>query len=195
MLTPDSCPQNYPNDGPVVQFTKGERPFSIRQNCDAQATTSAQGAGLADYERAYLVGLLASFPIRSLADLIIVRDGVATIRADIPLHALSLEDACTIQGLAGGGRLPAPPTEEPEEGGAFVVHRTDHTFLGAVRLTGRQKHVLGMLAQGKSNAQIGRALNLTVGTVKIHVTAIFKTLGVKNRTQAAIVAAQLGLEG
>lgn len=194
MLTLDSCPQNYPSSGPVVQFTKGERPFSIRQNSDANATTSVQGAVLADHEREYLANLLATFPIRSLADLIIVRDGVATIRADIPLHALSLEDACTLQGLAAGGRLPAPPVEAPEEG-PFVVHRIDHTFLGAIHLTGRQKQVLGLLAQGKSNAQIGRALKIGEGSVKTHAAEIFKTLGVKNRTQAAIIAAQLGLEG
>ncbi len=61
------------------------------------------------------------------------------------------------------------------------------------RLTPRQVDVLSMLRKGKSNKEIGRELNLAEITVKMHVTAILKTLGVQNRTQAAIVAEQLGL--
>lgn len=61
------------------------------------------------------------------------------------------------------------------------------------RLTPRQMEVLAMLRKGKSNKEIGRELNLAEITVKMHVTAILKALGVQNRTQAAIVAEQLGL--
>ncbi len=190
----NSLQQNYTRDGAAVQSTKGERPFSVWQNADTGTTTSVQGGGLAEHERDYLATLLATFPLRSFADLIIVRDGIVTIRADIPLHALSLEDACTLQGLAAGGRLPEPPVEELEQG-PFVLHRIDHTFLGAIHLTGRQKQVLGLLAQGKSNAQIAKALKIGEGSVKTHTAEIFKTLGVKNRTQAAVVAGQLGLGG
>ncbi|HEV7372334.1 response regulator transcription factor [Arenibaculum sp.] len=58
-------------------------------------------------------------------------------------------------------------------------------------LTQRQWEVLSCLREGKSNKQIAYELGLSEGTVKIHVTAIFKTLGVKNRTQAVIVASEL----
>lgn len=61
------------------------------------------------------------------------------------------------------------------------------------QLTPRQVDVLLMLRKGKSNKEIGRELNLAEITVKMHVTAILKALGVQNRTQAAIVADQLGL--
>ncbi|AWK87176.1 response regulator transcription factor [Azospirillum thermophilum] len=58
-------------------------------------------------------------------------------------------------------------------------------------LTQRQREVLECLRLGKSNKQIAYELGLSEGTVKIHVTAIFKSLGVKNRTQAVIAAAAM----
>ena len=61
------------------------------------------------------------------------------------------------------------------------------------RLTPRQRDVLGMLRQGKSNKEIARDLDLAEITVKLHVTAILRTLGCENRTQAAILASKIGL--
>lgn len=58
----------------------------------------------------------------------------------------------------------------------------------ATRLTGRQLDVLRLLAKGKSNQEIGKALGLTEGTVKIHVNAIFRALQVKSRAEAAAFA-------
>lgn len=60
-----------------------------------------------------------------------------------------------------------------------------------VRLTPRQLDVLNLIREGKSNKEIARALTLAEGTVKIHCVAIFRELGVTNRTQAAIVAETL----
>ncbi|HZH28534.1 MAG TPA: response regulator transcription factor [Azospirillaceae bacterium] len=62
---------------------------------------------------------------------------------------------------------------------------------GNAILTQRQWEVLNCLREGKSNKQIAYELGLSEGTVKIHVTAIFKSLGVKNRTQAVIAAAEM----
>ncbi len=58
------------------------------------------------------------------------------------------------------------------------------------RLTRRQREVLIQLVDGKSNANIARALGLAEGTVRINVSSILKSLNVSNRTQAAILAAQ-----
>lgn len=55
-------------------------------------------------------------------------------------------------------------------------------------LTKSQARVLELLAEGKTNREIGELLNVTEGTVKIHVSAIFKALGVGNRSQALLVA-------
>ena len=63
---------------------------------------------------------------------------------------------------------------------------------GAVEWTERQAQVLALLVQGKPNKIISRELGLAQGTVKIHVTAIFRKLKVSNRTQAALAAGRLG---
>jgi DNA-binding NarL/FixJ family response regulator len=60
-------------------------------------------------------------------------------------------------------------------------------------LTPRQLDVLGKLVCGKSNKEIGRELGLTEATVKTHIAAIFRSLGVANRTQAVLVAEKMGL--
>ena len=60
-------------------------------------------------------------------------------------------------------------------------------------LTGRELEVLDLVAQGKSNANIARALYITTKTVKYHVTGIFSKLGVHNRTEAAAFAINHGL--
>jgi len=55
-------------------------------------------------------------------------------------------------------------------------------------LTKSQARVLELLAEGKTNREIGELLDVTEGTVKIHVSAIFKALGVTNRSQALLIA-------
>jgi len=57
-----------------------------------------------------------------------------------------------------------------------------------VRLTPRQTQVLKLLAEGKSNSDIASDLGMSPNTVRIHVSSIFRTLNVDNRTQAALWA-------
>lgn len=54
-------------------------------------------------------------------------------------------------------------------------------------LTRRQRDVLTMMAEGLSNKEIGDRLGLNINTVKGHVTAILRELGVENRTQAVLL--------
>ncbi len=60
-------------------------------------------------------------------------------------------------------------------------------------LTQRQMVVLALIGQGLSNRDIADRLSISEGTVKVHVGAILKTLGVSNRTQAALLATELGI--
>ncbi len=60
-------------------------------------------------------------------------------------------------------------------------------------LTDRELEVLRHLAAGKSNREIARAVFLSEGTVKNHVTSILAKLGARDRTQAALRASALGL--
>ncbi len=61
-------------------------------------------------------------------------------------------------------------------------------------LTPQQFRVLGMLAEGLLNKQIAYELDVSEATVKAHMTAVFKKLGVRNRTQAVIAMQQLEVE-
>lgn len=61
------------------------------------------------------------------------------------------------------------------------------------RLTPREREVLQLLSQGKTNPEIAGALVISLGTVKIHVEHILSKLNVTDRTQAAVRAAELGL--
>lgn len=60
-------------------------------------------------------------------------------------------------------------------------------------LTKRQMDVLKGLAEGLSNREIGESTNLAEGTVKVHVSAVYQTLGVGKRIEAVKIAKQLGL--
>ena len=53
-------------------------------------------------------------------------------------------------------------------------------------LSYRQKQILSMAADGLPNKEIAARLSIAEGTVKAHMHAIFKVLGVSNRTQAVI---------
>jgi DNA-binding NarL/FixJ family response regulator len=62
-----------------------------------------------------------------------------------------------------------------------------------LKLTDRQKETLKFLCMGLSNKEIGLRMGLSEVTVKTHVSAVFRSLGVINRTQAGIAARRLGL--
>lgn len=61
------------------------------------------------------------------------------------------------------------------------------------QLTKREKEVISMLAQGASNKEIADKLFVRDVTIKTHLNAIFKKLKVTNRTQAVLLAIQLGI--
>lgn len=80
--------------------------------------------------------------------------------------------------------LPTSPISEPA---STVVTETAADDFG---LTERQAEVLGLMNSGKSNREIAALLGVSEGTVKIHVTAVLKALGVSSRTQAMVAVAR-----
>ncbi|MEJ2556392.1 MAG: response regulator transcription factor [Anaerolineae bacterium] len=60
-------------------------------------------------------------------------------------------------------------------------------------LTERELDVLRLVAHGLSNKEIARSLGLSKGTVKVHVSNVLNKLGASSRTQAAMMALQIGL--
>ena len=87
--------------------------------------------------------------------------------------------------LSGGLYLPAELTEPGE------TAQNAAQIKGL--LTARQADVLRLMGQGKSNKVIARELDLSEGTVKLHVTSILKALNVTNRTGAVVTGRNLGL--
>jgi DNA-binding NarL/FixJ family response regulator len=96
------------------------------------------------------------------------------------------------------------PLDEPIGGapsGSGVAAKTATAASGPTRtgapglhgLTGRELAVLRLLAGGRTNAQIGTELYMSPKTASVHVTSIFRKLGVSGRAQAAAVAERAGL--
>ena len=81
--------------------------------------------------------------------------------------------------LAGGWCWPATEAIDPNESAALPNNPGS-----AFALTARQQEVAAELARGHSNKVIAATLGMTEGTVKVHLTAVFRTLGVSNRAMA-----------
>ncbi len=71
--------------------------------------------------------------------------------------------------------------------------KTTAAGMDTLKLSERQKETLALLLQGHSNKEIGLRLGLAEITIKVHVSSIFRILGVVNRTQAVLAARRLGL--
>jgi two-component system, NarL family, nitrate/nitrite response regulator NarL len=66
----------------------------------------------------------------------------------------------------------------------------ERELLGETGLTRREREVLGHLALGLNNKQIARELELSEGTVKVHVKHLLKKLGLRSRLEAALWAVE-----
>jgi DNA-binding NarL/FixJ family response regulator len=64
-----------------------------------------------------------------------------------------------------------------------------------MQLSVRQRQVLQLVCEGASNKEIARKLSISEATVKVHVGAAFRVIGVTNRVQAAAVFRQHRLHG
>ena len=88
-------------------------------------------------------------------------------------------------GQSAGARLDSVPPTPPSQ---LSVQPAE------IGLTDRQSQVLALMVRGLSNRDIAEQLELSEGTVKIHATAIFKTLGVNSRTQALVTVTRYGID-
>jgi len=111
---------------------------------------------------------------------------------------------------AKGYLLKGSPSEEigrairaVHAGGSHLEGRVATTVLaqirggrqegGAAPLSARERQVLRLVAEGRSNKEIARALTITERTAKFHVTSLLNKLGADNRAQAAAMAVQRGI--
>ncbi len=109
-----------------------------------------------------------------------------TYHADVITHALRL----VASGQVYVPREAIDPRREANEPIRVRFAGSDPRSLG---LTDRQCEVLRLILRGLPNKLICRQLDLAEGTVKVHVSAVLRALGVRNRTQAVIAASRLGL--
>ncbi|WP_185035707.1 response regulator [Streptomyces candidus] len=83
---------------------------------------------------------------------------------------------------------------QPEVAGALLAQDVPHNGQGrSTSLTDREREVLALIADGRSNREIARALVLSEKTVKTHVSNILMKLDLADRTQAALYAVRHGL--
>ncbi len=105
--------------------------------------------------------------------------------------------------MAMGSERPSPsPEADAAQDALGVVHshaRPEEAQaqppLASLGLTPRQTEVLALLLQGKPNKLIARDLNVSVETVKDHVAAVLRALGVSSRTQAVLAVGQMSQQG
>lgn len=94
--------------------------------------------------------------------------------------------------LSGSGNVLSPRViqnlfDDQLNGGSGDGRRNEYS------LTQRENDILAQLAEGRSNREIAQSLFLSEKTVKAHLAAVFRKLGVTNRTQAAMMAVQMGV--
>jgi DNA-binding NarL/FixJ family response regulator len=114
--------------------------------------------------------------------------------------AAFVEQACDIGVSAIVPKSVAGPAlvevlERVAEGEQYGLHRHRHKCLGGPpeQLSAREREVLALIARGCSNRVIADELYLSIDTVKTYVRRLFHKLGVRNRTQAAMLATDHGV--
>jgi two-component system nitrate/nitrite response regulator NarL len=151
----------------------------------------------------------------------VVRLRAAGVAAPVVMLTMSREDADLGAALRAGAQGYLLKDMEPEDllpaleavlrGENVVAREMVGTLAGIVRddagarpvssrpadpfaeLTPRELEILGHLADGLSNKMIARALEIADGTVKLHVKAILRKLGMRSRVEAAVTAVEHGL--
>jgi DNA-binding NarL/FixJ family response regulator len=96
-----------------------------------------------------------------------------------------------LRGIAAAARGEAPLA--PKAAKAVLTARAESR--PAAELTAREQQVLALLAEGLANKQIARRLGIAEKTVKAHLTSVFQSIGVTDRTQAALWARSHGIGG
>lgn len=135
---------------------------------DEEYIVKALAAGASGY-------LLKNIPVADLAQAIhLVQRGIYQLEPSIVNKLMGA--------LVAPGRLaPPPPQAEPRSN------------LMAIDLSEREQEVLRLIARGATNREIANHLIISEGTVKNHVSNILSRLGLRDRTQAAIYARDVGL--
>ena len=155
---------------------------------------------LADMVRAVDLGAMAFVPKRTpINELHAALALVLTGGVYIPQALLGLMQ---LQALPAGGSAPAAapapagstvlqPMPDPSAPPPTTLADQPRLSMATLGLTPRQTDVLSLLLKGLPNKLIARELNVSVDTVKDHVAAVLRALGVSSRTQAVLVVSRM----
>jgi DNA-binding NarL/FixJ family response regulator len=99
------------------------------------------------------------------------------------------EPSVLVSGIRAAARGEAPLA--PKAASALLAARVDRR--PAEELSARERDVLALVAEGLPNKLIARRLGISEKTVKAHLTSVFRQIGVDDRTQAALWAAEHGV--
>ena len=108
------------------------------------------------------------------ADILAAISDILSGRIYVPSSVIEAGDGDALGGRFGGEALPQLSAEAD-----------------LLKLTKRQREVLSLITRGRSNKEIARALGIAEATTKIHMAALLRALGVRNRTEAAYKSANL----
>jgi NarL family two-component system response regulator LiaR len=118
----------------------------------------------------------------------LVQDALRAGAISYLLKDVQMDELAEAIRSAHGGR----PTLAPEAAQALAEVAARPSPPGG-DLTPREREVLALIVEGKSNMEIARDLGVSLSTARFHVSTIIDKLGVANRTQAATLAVKLGL--
>ena len=110
-------------------------------------------------------------------------------RSAMPSSAIRLGQGAGQAGGPSGGVGSRPESAVAADFAASAIRQAQHDF----GLSKRELEVLALIAEGRSNPEIGRQLYITRKTVAVHVSNILTKLGVSGRVEAAAAAIRLGL--
>ena len=108
----------------------------------------------------------------------------AGVHGYIPKSLPSAEIAGALKSILAGGIFVPAAIGRREPGSPLETGISSSSIISGDKLTLRQKEVLNELLKGPSSKEIARTLSIAEGTVKIHLAAIYRALGVRTRAEA-----------
>ncbi len=136
-----------------------------------------------------VVAMLTTFDMDEYVETALRSGAAGFLLKDTDPEALPL----AVQSLARGGTVLSPKVTRTVVDGYLSAGAPERPPKALERLTGREREVLLLIAEGLSNAEIAARMHLSTGTVKDHVSAILTKLEVSGRVQAALFAQRAGL--
>jgi DNA-binding NarL/FixJ family response regulator len=153
-------------------------------NVDGIAATAAIRASWPDA----CVLVLTTFDEDSL-----VRDAMRAGAAGYLLKGMPLEEMLSVLHLALRGYTTVGPRAGSTSAFAQAPAAASDAALRAARLSVRERQIWSLLGEGCTNRDIAEQLFITEGTVKNYVSGILATLGVRHRTEAALLWRRIGV--